>query len=216
MNTILLISNVLSLALVLVLGFFVLGALRALGVLNWRLDQMDVTRPTRLGREGLKAGTKAPDFTLPDVAGRDVALHDFAGRKVLLVFTQAGCGPCHDIAPELNRVQAKGEYDVVVVNNGEPDETRQWADEVGARFPVLRQEKFRLSKKYEIFATPFAFVIDEQGVIASNGIVGSAQYLGYVLAGIGNRGQRHHEESNRDSAVESSNHSVVEKELAHV
>jgi peroxiredoxin len=190
---------------------------RSLGVLNWRLDQMDVTRPTRLGREGLKVGTIAPDFTLPDVAGRDVSLHDFARSRVLLVFTQAGCGPCHDIAPELNRLQARGEYDVVVVNNGDPDETRQWAAEVGAHYPVLRQDKFRLSKKYEIFATPFAFVIDEQGVITSNGIVGSAQYLGYVPAGVGNLQKTHRDEAERDQPVErESERPTHAKELSHV
>jgi hypothetical protein len=35
--------------------------------------------------------------------------------------------------------------------------------------------------------TPFAFLIDEQGVITSKGIAGSKEYLGYVLSGAGNR-----------------------------
>lgn len=34
----------------------------------------------------LKAGTKAPDFTLPDQQGKLVSLADFAGRKVVLYF----------------------------------------------------------------------------------------------------------------------------------
>ncbi len=144
-------------------------------MLNWRLDQLELTRPSRLGRDGLKVGRKAPDFTLPCAAGGgEVSLHDFAGRRLLLVFTQAGCGPCQDIVPELNRLQAKGDLQVLVVNNGEPAETRDWAAEIESRFPVLVQEKFSLSKKYEVFATPFAFLIDEQGVVTSTGIVGSA------------------------------------------
>lgn len=217
MNTALLAANIVLLVAVLGLAFLVLGALRALGVLCWRLDQLEITRPSRLGREGLKVGKKAPDFTLPSAAGGDVSLHDFAGRKVLLVFTQSGCGPCHDIAPELNRLLDKGEHQVLVVNNGEPDETREWAAEVRARFPVLMQEKFSLSKRYEIFATPFAFLIDEQGIVTSNGIVGSAQYLGYVLAGVGNRDKKHHEESQRDSAVEREPVvSFSQKEVTHV
>ena len=56
---------------------------------------------------------------------------------------------------------------VVVVNNGEPDATRQWAVEIQARFPVLVQDKFSLSKRYQVIATPFAFLIDENGIITS-------------------------------------------------
>jgi hypothetical protein len=53
-----------------------------------------------------------------------------------------------------------------------------------------------------VFATPFAFVIDEKGLIASSGIVGSAQYLGFVLTGAGNRAKKNHDDSERDSAIE--------------
>lgn len=34
----------------------------------------------------LEAGTKAPDFTLPDQDGNDVSLSDFNGKKVVLWF----------------------------------------------------------------------------------------------------------------------------------
>jgi methylamine dehydrogenase accessory protein MauD len=217
MNMILLISIIMLWTVILMLGFLVLGALRALGLINWRLDQLELTRPSRLGRDGLKPGKEAPDFTLPCTSGGEISLHDFAGRKVLLVFTQSGCGPCHDMAPEFNRVHAKGEHEVLIVNNGEPDDTREWAAEVQARFPILMQEKFSVAKRYEIFATPFAFLIDENGTIASSGIVGSAQYLGYVLTGAGNRAKKHHDESNCDSPIErESTESQSQKELTHV
>ena len=196
MTTTLLIANIVLLVAVLGLAFLVLGALRALGLANWRLDQLEMTRPSRLGRDGLKPGKKAPDFTLPSVEGDDVSLQDFAGRKVLLVFTQSGCGPCHAIAPELNRLHEKSEAQVLVVNNGDPESTREWAVETNARFPVLAQEKFSVSKRYEAFATPFAFLIDEQGIVRSKGIAGSRQYLGYVLSGAGQ--QKKHDDAESD------------------
>lgn len=187
MNPVLLVVNSVLLAGVLGLAFLVLGALRALGVLTWRLDQMEAMRPSRIGREGLKVGRKAPDFTLPSTTGGERSLAEFGGRKVLLVLTQSGCGPCMEIVPELNRLHDRGELQVLVVNNGEPEPTRHWVNETKARFPVLAQEKLSLSKRYEVFVTPFAFLIDEQGVITSKGIAGSKQYLGYVLSGAGNR-----------------------------
>ena len=198
MNILLVVSSVVSWGLVLVLAFLVLGALRALGLVNWRLDQLEMTRPSRLGRDGLKPGRKAPDFTLPRAGGGEMTLTDFAGKKLLLVFTQSGCGPCHDIAPELNRLHDKGEHQVLVINNGDPESTRAWAAETKARFPVLAQETFSVSKRYEAFATPFAFLIDEEGIVRSKGIAGTRQYLGYVLSGAGQQKQHDDVESDRE------------------
>ena len=184
----LVLSQVLLWILVLALGFLLLGTLRVLGLLNWRLEQLEATTPSRLGRNGLKPGKKAPDFTLPSVAGTEVALSSFAGRRVLLVFVQPGCGPCRHIAPELNRLHGKGEVQVVVVSNGDSEANKKWAGEVQARFPVVTQERLSLSRRYEAFATPFAFLIDEKGVIRSAGIANSRQHLGFVLAGRGSAG----------------------------
>jgi methylamine dehydrogenase accessory protein MauD len=170
-------------AVVLSLGFLLLGALRALGLQGWRLEQLEATTPSRVGRNGLKPGKAAPDFTLPESAGGEVNLRDFSGRKVLLVFTQSGCGPCDRIMPELNRLQAAGGVQVLVVNNGEPEPTRAWAVGSRARFPVAVQEHYSLSRRYEVFATPFAFLIDERGVIASKGIINNRQHIGYILDG---------------------------------
>jgi methylamine dehydrogenase accessory protein MauD len=195
-------SQVLLWALVLALGFLLLGTLRALGLLRWRLEQLEATTPSRLGRSGLKPGKKAPDFTLPSVAGTEVALSRFAGRKVLLVFVQPGCGPCREITPELNRLQGKGELHVLVVSNGDQEAAGKWAEEVQARFPVVRQERLSLSRRYEAFATPFAFLIDEKGVIASAGLVNTKQHIGFVVAGRRPTDKTEHTESESPDAEE--------------
>jgi methylamine dehydrogenase accessory protein MauD len=182
MNIFLLVSAILFWPAVLFLGFLLLGTLRSIGLLSWRLEQLEATTPKRLGRDGLKPGKRAPDFTLPSGEGNEVSLHDFAGRKVLLVFTQSGCSPCKAVVPELNRLE-RSDTQVLVVNNGDPEATRKWSAEAKTRFPVLAQEKFCISKKYEVFATPFAFLIDEKGIIASKGIINNRQHIRYVLSG---------------------------------
>jgi methylamine dehydrogenase accessory protein MauD len=181
-----LVSSLTLWLVVLLLGFLLLGVLRALGLQRWRLEQLEAITPSRTGRGGLKTGKKAPDFTLPCVAGGEVSLHDFAGRRVFLVFTMSGCKPCHRIVPELNKLQRGGELQVLVVNNGEGEATRQWAGEAGACFPVLAQQQFSVSRRYEMYGTPFAFLIDERGVIASKGIINNGQHIGFVLSGAGN------------------------------
>jgi methylamine dehydrogenase accessory protein MauD len=194
MTTLWLLADIASWVAVLVLGFLLLGTLRSLALLRWRLEQLEATTPTRIGRSGLKPGTKAPDFGLPSVAGGEVALHQFSGRKVLLVFTQSGCEPCRQIMPELNRLHQRGELQVVVVNNDDLEGSRKWAHEAQVQFPVLAQERWVLSRRYEVFATPFAFLIDEQGIIRSKGIVSDRQYINFVVSGAGVASQGQHGE----------------------
>ena len=58
----------------------------------------------------IEAGGKAPDFTLPDHAGRVVSLSDFAGRRLLIAFYPLDFSPTcsnqltlyREIAPELD------------------------------------------------------------------------------------------------------------------
>jgi methylamine dehydrogenase accessory protein MauD len=208
-------------ALVLFLGFLLLGALRALGILKWQLEQLQATTPSRLGRNGLRVGKRAPPFRLSSAAGEDVALADFAGRKVLLLFTQLGCSPCKTIVPELNRLARCGSHQVLVVNNADPEKSRVWAREVDAHFPVLAQENHGLSKRFEVFATPFAFVIDEKGIITSKGIAGSKQHLRFVLSGAGQAAEKHWRDSAGDLADEEASEkslptSIPSKEVEHV
>jgi methylamine dehydrogenase accessory protein MauD len=226
MITFLLIS-VIVLGLVLaVIGFLLLGVLQAVARMAWRLDQVEAITPSRIGRGGLNPGKRAPDFALPSVAGDVISLGSFAGHKVLLVFVQTGCGPCHDIAPELNRLAARNrDLRVLVVNNAELEQARLYAREVNARFPVLVQEKWSVSKGYEVFATPFAFLIDEQGVIAAKGIVSSRKHLGFLLSSatsprvakgesVAGQGPAESKVTHRGTLSESVSHSP--KEVQHV
>jgi peroxiredoxin len=84
---------------------------------------------------------------------------------------------------------------VLVVNNGDEEATRRWSTEAADRFPVLAQTQFSLSKKYEVYATPFAFLIDEKGVIASKSIINSRQHIRYVLSGKRAGGHNGHAEA---------------------
>jgi peroxiredoxin len=147
-------------------------------------------------------------------------LHDFSGQRVLLVFMQSGCSPCKAVIPELNRLE-RGDTQVLAVNNGDPEATRKWSAEVGARFPVLAQTQLSISKKYQVYATPFAFLIDAKGVIVSKGIINNRQHIRYVLSGaraIESNGHAEDEAFETESAAlqESVPHSISTKEVEHV
>lgn len=207
MNTFTVVSLVTGWGVLLFQGVLLWGALQMIGRLTWRMDQLELTTPSKVGRNGLKPGRKAPDFTLPDLDGRDVSLHDFEGRQLLLVFMQHGCGPCNQVVPELNRMcPAQGGVEVLVIHRGEPEELREWARSYNARFTVLCQQGLDVSRRYEAYATPFGFLIDEGGVIRSKGIANSRQAIGYLLEGA--FGRRAAAQGRRDDAWEAQSPSV--------
>jgi peroxiredoxin len=138
---------------------------------------------SRIERDGLGAGTPAPGFQLPDLHGQKVSLEEFRGRRLLLVFSDPNCGPCDELAPDLVQLHRKhldNNLAVVMIGRGDPDENRRKAKAHGIEFPVLLQEKWKLSKEYGIFATPVAFLIDENGVITKNVAKGANEILSLV------------------------------------
>lgn len=139
---------------------------------------------SRLVRDGLKAGTLAPTFVLPDLEDRMRSLTDFRGKRVLLVFSDVDCGPCDQLAPQLVELHDRraDDLEIVMVSRGDPEANRLKATLYGYPFPVLLQRRWEVSKEYGMFATPIAFVIDARGVIEHDVAVGADAILSLAAA----------------------------------
>jgi peroxiredoxin len=121
---------------------------------------------SRIERNGLKPGSIAPDFTMPDLTGRSISLQQYRGRRVILIFSDPHCGPCMQLAPYLVRMYRRRRTiatEIVVISRGDIEENRQKAEAHGFDFPVVIQDRWKLSRKFGIFATPAAFLIGEDG-----------------------------------------------------
>jgi len=135
---------------------------------------------SRIERNGLPVGTPAPKFQLPDLHGRLVSMDDYRSQRVLLVFSDPHCGPCDELAPHLARFHRRyrsNGLSLIMIGRGEIDENREKAEKFGFEFPVVLQDKWKLSKEYGIFATPVAFLIAENGLIAQDVAVGKDAIL---------------------------------------
>jgi peroxiredoxin len=137
---------------------------------------------SKIVRDGLPAGTEAPNFVLPDLDDKPHALVDYRGKRVLLVFSDVTCGPCEAMSPDLVKLaEKKGDkLQVLMVSRGDVESNRQKAQAFGYPFPVLRQKNWEISKLYGMFATPIGFLIDENGVIEKDVAVGPEPILDLV------------------------------------
>jgi peroxiredoxin len=142
---------------------------------------------SRIEREGLKAGTPAPPFELPDLEGGVASLAEHRGRRVLLVFSDPDCGPCEELLPELARLHRERRSDgleIIMVSRGGLEENRRKVEAFGLEFPVALQSGWKLSKKYGIFATPVAFLVDQEGVIEREVARGPREILALAHAAL--------------------------------
>ena len=128
---------------------------------------------SRINRSGLKAGTPAPDFRLPRLNGGELAREEFRGRHLLLVFSDPQCGPCDALAPELQKFHREHpEIAMLMISRGEPKDNRAKVKEHGLSFPIVLQRQWEISRRYAMFATPIAYLIDEECVIVADVAVG--------------------------------------------
>jgi peroxiredoxin len=144
---------------------------------------------SHINRNGLKPGTPAPGFRLPRIDSGELALEEYWGKRLLLVFSAPDCGPCNELAPKLERLhRAHPEIEVLTVSRGDEATVRAKAAQQGLSFPVVLQRHWEISRLYAMFATPIAYLIDEKGVIASEVAVGEESILS-LLSGTTNPAQ---------------------------
>ncbi len=77
-----------------------------------------------------------------------------------------------------------------MISKGEPKENRAKVKEYGLTFPVLLQHQWEISRRYAMFATPIAYLIDEQGDIAADVAVGVEPILALLIDANGRARER--------------------------
>ncbi len=169
-------SYVVLWAVVLFQGLVIFILLRQLGMLYLGTAQ-------GVARDGLPVGERAPHFTAPDLAGRVVSLADFRGLPLLLIFGSPNCAPCRKLIPDLNLLarQQGEELRVLFLSRGEVEEARRFASELDVQVPVATHPDDDLPDKYRARVTPFAFLIDGEGVIRAKGLANNREHLEMLL-----------------------------------
>ena len=156
----------------------VMYVLRSHGTLLLRIDRLEKALreagidPSALDRElpalGLPPGSPAPSFTLSAIDGRDRRLEDLIARgaRVLLLFTDASCGPCRALLPTAARWQHKRDFTLVVASAGDRAAAASEAARHGLEIVLLDPDR-KVYEAYRAAGTPSAVLIAPDGTIAS-------------------------------------------------
>ncbi len=130
----------------------------------------------------LALGTKAPDFSLPDVvSGRTISLSTFAGKKAtLLMFICRHCPYVQHVKKELARIgkdYAEKEIGIVAISSNDaanypddaPEKLKEMAGELGFTFPFCYDESQAVAKAYSAACTPDFFLFNREQTLVYRG-----------------------------------------------
>jgi len=184
---------------VLVEGLAIFGLFRQVGLLYGASAGGDPKAGSNLPKpaarpavDPLPAGTSLPDLVGVSVQGTAVSLATLIGQRTLLVFLNPLCEPCNVIGPEIEALHRDADLNtrVVVVVEGDRLSAEEYVVEHKLTAPVLYELPDEATRRAPVLARfqvpmiPFAYLLDEQHHIVTNGTVGAKEFFWRVAKGL--------------------------------
>jgi thioredoxin-dependent peroxiredoxin len=124
----------------------------------------------------VQVGDPAPDFTLPTQAGQMVSLHDFLGKKAIVLYfypkdDTPGCTSEACSFRDSYEVFKEAGAEVIGISSDPEEAHQRFASRYRLPFLLLSDRKGALRKRYGVPATfgllpgRVTYVIDKQGVV---------------------------------------------------
>jgi peroxiredoxin len=118
-------------------------------------------------RRALAAERTAPDFELPDLDGKPVALHDYDGKKRVLATWASWCGCRYDLSAWQALQQELPDVQIISISlDNTPEAAREFADTAAPDLPVLIDANHAVAEQYGLYNVPSVVWIDEDGKVA--------------------------------------------------
>ena len=165
---------------VIVIVFFLVGALRQLGIMQLRLGN----DPGALITEGgLDRGVVVPDFEVIDDHGEGVRLSDLSTQARVLVFLSPTCTACSHLIPHLNEVARTrdGEFDFVVLCRGDRESCQSFARMNRLEPRLLVDETGDAESTLKVGMTPFTYLLDYKRRVVIRGLANDWRQLESLL-----------------------------------
>ncbi len=126
-------------------------------------------------------GDRAPEFSLPSLAGKPVSLSSYRGKVVMVHFWATWCPPCVEEIPTLERLYRAYfgkdlEILAVSVDEGGAGAVEQFMRKNRFALPVLLNPDRSTAKAYGTFKFPETYLVDREGIVRRK-VIGAADWM---------------------------------------
>jgi len=167
------ISAVASWILLIMIAIAVLALYRHFG-------QLYMNKPENKTGQGPEVGSSVLSFGRKSVEGKDLYLPD--AQPTVLVFADTDCELCAQIRDELAHYDLSTSLArVLVLCSGRQADVTAWARPLSGRVEVVWDQRASLASRYEVNGTPFAIVVDGEGVVAGKSIINGRAGIDWAL-----------------------------------
>lgn len=176
MENALIISNILLWIIVVAMGVTIFALVRQIGVLYERVAPAGAL----MLNKSLQVGMEAPAVKATTLAGNSITIggKPESGRSQLVYFLSHDCPVCRSLLPALKSA-AKAEQqwlDIVLASDGEHADHQRFSEKEDLQvFNYVLSEMLGVS--YGVSKLPYGVLINEDGSVASLGIINSREHL---------------------------------------
>ncbi|MCD8511815.1 MAG: redoxin domain-containing protein [Bacillus sp. (in: Bacteria)] len=181
MNTFIIYSVILLWALVLFNTFLLFLLFRQFG-------QVYLNTGKGIARDGIAFGQPIPRYNIFSLTkNKDVLMEDFLGKKpALIAFISPTCKPCMELLPDWKEKEStqNGKINFITVVVGEERKVYDLLKKREIAGEVLWDKNKELFSAFKVRVTPFAFAVNELGLVKDKGLCGSNEQIDFLLSSI--------------------------------
>lgn len=152
--------------------------------INYAQAQIDRQKAMDEAKKKVAEGNPAPEFTLKDINGKDLALSSLRGKYVVLDFWGSWCGWCIKGFPEMKKYYEKyaGKFEILGIdcNDTEDKWKKSVADNNLPWKHVYNPRTGDITTKYAVTGFPTKIIVDPEGKIYKT-IVGESPEFYTIL-----------------------------------
>lgn len=175
MTEVLLYSNILLWLAVLLIGFTLFIIFRQFG-------EVYLGTGESIARDGIAIGERAPSLKDRKTWNRQqVASHE--AKPVILVFLSPTCRACINLIPDWNQaVHKHQEIHFRVILVGDRQKSEEILKEQTLEGEILLDEDRHILEEHRVRVTPFAFILDEEGVVRGKGLCNGTGHIHSLIS----------------------------------